>query len=130
MCALTQIENIILDKILEHLVTSPRAVPDFKSNSLNNNGSSRNSPCNIYGRSPNDCYYKRVPAAATRKTSYADRSGSPCLAGYGVIKPINCTILFVYIIHLFLSPTHLHTEHAPRIIRRIWITTVQWLFST
>lgn len=85
--------NYILDKILEHLTSPARAVPDFLPNGItNNNASSRNSPCNVYGRSPNE-YHQRRLSTGTRKNSYGDRSGSPCLSGYGVIK-----IFFIYVV--------------------------------
>lgn len=75
--------KLFLEKILEHLTSPARAVPDFPVNGINNNNGNRNSPCNIYGRSPNENHYRRL-STGTRKSSYADRSGSPCLSGYGV----------------------------------------------
>ncbi|KAJ6636538.1 hypothetical protein Bhyg_15129, partial [Pseudolycoriella hygida] len=70
------------DTILEEIMSTARAVPDPKSQSLNNNYISRNSPCSVnMGRSPNEHNYHSFMKRSTPRKSI-DRCGSPSLSGY------------------------------------------------
>lgn len=73
-------------------MSSARAVPDPKNQSVNNNYISRNSPCPVnLGRSPNENSYNSFMKRATPRKS-VDRSGSPSLSGY----PSVCKIVIYF----------------------------------
>ncbi len=110
-------------------MSSARAVPDSKNQSVNNNYISRNSPCSTnVGRSPNENYYNSFMKRSTTPRKSADRCGSPSLSGYPTVS-IQFNFINFPIVHIQLNFLLNPTDCSKGFCRLLWIPAIERLLS-